>query len=126
MNRTVVTLSQTELDAYRKALKSRRSTVKSRDESRLQKAWDLARRGAAILKKDFGVIRVVAFGSLTQPVLFHKWSDVDLAVWGLVERDYYRAVGILQSLDSSIEVDLVSYESASQSLQKAIQQGQEI
>jgi predicted nucleotidyltransferase len=68
----------------------------------------------------------VAFGSLTQPALFHKRSDVDLAVWGLAEPDYYRAVGILQGLDSSIEVDLVEYESASHSLQETIQHGAEL
>jgi predicted nucleotidyltransferase len=126
MNRTVTALSPTDLEAFRKALKSRPRITKSQDEARFQKAWTVARRAVAILKQDFGVKKVVAFGSLTQPALFHKHSDVDLAVWGLAERDYYRAVGILQGLDDSIEVDLIEYESASDSMQATIQQGTEL
>ena len=126
MNRTVVALSRTELEAFRKALKARPRLTKSQDEARFQKAWVIARHAAAILKKDFGVKKVVAFGSLTQPALFHKRSDVDLAVWGLDEREYFRAVGILQGLDDSIEVDLVQYENASDSMQETIQRGAEL
>ncbi len=126
MNRTVAVLSPTDLEAFRKALKTRPRLTKSQDEARFQKAWTVARRAVAILKQDFGVKKVVAFGSLTQPALFHKRSDVDLAVWGLAEGDYYRAVGILQGLDSSIAVDLIEYENASKSMQETIQMGMEL
>lgn len=126
MNRTVAALSPAELEAFRQALKARPKLTKSQDEARFQKAWTVARRAAAILKQDFGVKKVVAFGSLTQPALFHKHSDVDLAVWGLAERDYFRAVGILQGLDDSIEVDLIEYENASDSMQATIQRGTEL
>jgi len=63
---------------------------------------------------------VVAFGSLTQLPLFHARSDVDLAVWGLDERVYYRAVGHLQSMDAEISVDLVMIEDAKPSLKVII------
>jgi predicted nucleotidyltransferase len=60
-----------------------------------------------LLKEDFGATRVAVFGSLVQPRLFHSRSDIDLAVWGLPESDYYGAVGRLLSFDLS-EVELAS------------------
>ncbi len=127
MSHTVSTLSPTDLASYRKALKSRVTSTRSQAESRLKRAHEVASRAALLLKKDFGVKKVVVFGSLTQPNLFHLRSDIDLAVWGLTGRDYYRAVGILQSLDSSIEVDLIAFEDATESIQSTIlREGKEL
>jgi predicted nucleotidyltransferase len=126
MERTVTALPTIELDAYRKAIKASRRLGKGGTEARFQQAWEVAKRGASILKKDFGAKKVILFGSATQPHLFHLRSDVDLAVWGLAERDYFRAVGILQSLEPTIEVDLILAEEASPRLTESIQQGKEI
>jgi len=120
MPHTVSALSSTELDVFRKALRGRVTTTRSRSDSRFKKARDVAARAAALLKKDFGVKKTVAFGSLTQPHLFHSHSDIDLAVWGLSGREYFRAVGVLQSLDPEIEVDLITFEDASPSMQETI------
>ncbi|MEW5939439.1 MAG: nucleotidyltransferase domain-containing protein [Chloroflexota bacterium] len=126
MDQTVSAMTPAKLAAYRKALLTRQKLTKSLAEARLQKAWGVARRGAAILKSDFGAKKVMVFGSVTQPELFHARSDVDLAVWGLAEREYFRAVGILQGLDASIGVDVVLAEDASPQLAKAIEEGQEL
>lgn len=96
-------------------------------DSRFQKASDIASRAAIILKRDFGVKKVLVFGSLVHPHLFHAHSDIDLAVWGLTGRDYYRAVGILQGLDPDISVDIIAFEEASKSMQETIlREGKEI
>ncbi len=73
------------------------------------------------MRTEFQVTKVVAFGSLTQPELFHQRSDVDLAVWDLDERLYFRAVGRLQGLDPRIGVDLVMFDDGKPSLRAAIQ-----
>jgi len=73
-----------------------------------------------ILRKQFGVTKAVLFGSITFPSLFHSRSDVDIAVWGLTGGAYYRAVGVLQSLDPEIGVDLIAFEDASPALQEVI------
>jgi len=83
--------------------------------------WDVAYQAADLLRTEFQVSKIVAFGSLTQPELFHQRSDVDLAAWGLDERYYFRAVGRLQGLDPQIGVDLVLFDDAKPSLQAAIQ-----
>jgi hypothetical protein len=47
-------------------------------------------------------------------------SDVDLAVWGLDERDYLRAVAAVTGLDREIAVDLIAVEEAPESLRDLI------
>jgi len=127
MSRTVSTLAQTDLDLYRKALRDRMEATRSYADSRLKKALELASRAASILKEEFNVKKVVAFGSIVNPRLFHAHSDVDIAVWGLAGRRYYRAVGILQSLDAEIAVDVVAFEDASKSIQETIlREGKEL
>jgi predicted nucleotidyltransferase len=50
---------------------------------RQQEGWEAARKVAQMLKDDFGVERVVLFGSLLDPERMGDRSDIDLAVWGL-------------------------------------------
>lgn len=80
------------------------------------RAWKVARQAEALLHERFKVNRVVVFGSLVRSDLFHPRSDVDLAVWGLDEKEYYRAVAQLLALDPTIEIDLVMAEDAPASL----------
>ena len=82
--------------------------------------WEVAREAAVLLQTEFGVERVVAFGSLVDKLLFHVRSDVDLAVWGLPEKVYYRAVGRLQALDTAVAVDLIRIEETPATLQAVI------
>jgi predicted nucleotidyltransferase len=79
------------------------------------------------LKAEFGVKKLMLFGSLLHPALFHDRSDVDLAVWGLSGRAYYRAVSVLLDIEPSISVDLIAFEDARPALQTVIlQEGREI
>jgi predicted nucleotidyltransferase len=119
MSRTVSELSPVELELYRNALRNRKR-VKTLASERLKRARKVARRAAKILKEEFGVSKVVLFGSTVQPSLFHSRSDVDLAVWGLGENLYFRAVSVLLSIDPEIGVDLIEFEFASPSMQATI------
>ncbi|MEP7135177.1 MAG: nucleotidyltransferase domain-containing protein [Chloroflexota bacterium] len=112
-------LHPVDLDVYRKVLKSRK-LPKSLAVARLKQARKTVRRAVLTLKKQFGVKKVVLFGSMINPSLFHSRSDIDIAVWGLKGREYYRAVGVLQALDTEIGIDLIAYEDASPSLRKVI------
>jgi predicted nucleotidyltransferase len=109
------------MEAYRQAARRRIQARRRTRDRRRDRAWQLARRAATLLKEEFGATRVAVFGSLVQSRLFHLRSDIDLAVWGLPERDYYRAVGRLLSLDPDISFDLIEVEFASQRLRKRIQ-----
>jgi uncharacterized protein len=61
-------------------------------------AWELARQAAEKLKTEFGIERVMVFGSLTQADRFTQWSDIDLAAWGLTDRNWLKAMGAARYL----------------------------
>jgi uncharacterized protein len=120
MARTASSLTQKEVASYRRAAllvkPKRRGDIKAR---RLR-AWRVARKAAKILKTEFGAEKVMLFGSLVHPTLFHERSDVDLAVWGLSGREYYRAVSVLLDIEPSISIDLIAFEDARRGLQDVI------
>lgn len=105
---------------YQTTARRRQAEEQCRLTQRYERAWALARQAAALLREQFGAERVAVFGSLAHRELYHAQSDVDLAVWGLDQRQYYRAVAQVQDLDTSFEVDLVSVEEAAASLQSRI------
>jgi predicted nucleotidyltransferase len=110
------------LAIYRQTAQARQQARRAAIEARRQRAWQVARSAAALLRYDFGVTRVVAFGSIASEKLFHVHSDIDLAVWGLDERVYFRSVGVLQGLDPEFSLDLIRFEEASPALQETILQ----
>ena len=85
---------------------------------------ETAKHAARILRQEFGVRRVVLFGSMLQPKI-HEDSDIDLAVWNLSKSDYFQAVGKLQGL-SEFEIDLIEAENAPDYIIEAIAQGIEL
>lgn len=83
---------------------------------REERAWDLARQAAALLRKQFGATRIVVFGSLVHPSMFTLWSDVDIAAWDIQPQDTLRAIGAVFDLDADIQVNLVDVGTASTEL----------
>jgi hypothetical protein len=61
------------------------------------------------LAKSYGIDRVVAFGSAIKPGRFHERSDVDVAVSGLANEDYF---SFMSALSNAIkrDVDVVQIE----------------
>ena len=112
-------ITQEEMEVYRRSARER---VRRRQEElagRQQRAWEVARQSAVILKKEFGASRVVLFGSLLHPKLFHARSDVDLAAWDV--QHYFRAVARLLDLDPEIEINLAPIEDVRPELRTVIE-----
>ena len=109
------------MDTYRRTARRRRADAEYRPQQRLSQAWAVARKAADLLRECFAAQHVTAFGSLVHPERFHTRSDVDLAAWGLDERDYLRAVAAVTGLDREISVDLIAVEEAPQSLRERIE-----
>lgn len=84
----------------------------------------IAKKAAIMLKVEFGASRVVLFGSLLSHT-FHENSDIDLAVYNLPEKSYFKAVSKLLGL-SEFEIDLVEVQSARPEIVAAIVQGKEL
>lgn len=94
------------------------------DKSFHQKAWQIAKKAAQVLQQKYQVKKVILFGSLLDINKFRSCSDIDLAVWGLSNSNYYRALSELLDLTSDFSFDLVQFESAPLNLQqKILQQG---
>jgi len=109
-------ISEKDMAAYRASAESRWHEEQQRLSMRYDRAWIFAHKAADMLKKQFGADRVAVFGSLVHKELFHQNSDIDLAVWGIKEKEYFRAVSGLMDLDSEISADLVMTEDAKPSL----------
>jgi predicted nucleotidyltransferase len=111
-----------QMTGYREGYRRRRAQRQQAMSARHARAWQVARAAATLLKEQFGAAQVAVFGSVLRPERFHERSDVDLAVWGLDERMYLKAVSQLLDLDPEISVDLVEAEFAAPRLRAVIEQ----
>jgi len=109
-HRTAKDLSPKELAQYRQRLDQHFQNRKV-DEALLQRAWQTAHRIATMLYKDFGATQVAVFGSLTKRESFTKWSDIDIAVWGISSDKYFRAVWEAEDISRLFKLDLIDFES---------------
>jgi len=82
-------------------------------------AKNIAKRIAAELKKHFGAHRVVLFGSAARGNI-HAKSDIDIAVWGIPAKDFYRAVAFATGYNNEWKVDMVDVEDCRETLKQSI------
>ena len=119
---TQLELSPEKIAIYR-ATAQRRYQQESMSIMRRRKiAWRIAREAAQLLREQFKVSRVVVFGSLVRENGFTRWSDVDIAAWGIAPEDTFRAIGAVMDLDTEIPVNLVDVNTARPALLAAIEQ----
>lgn len=93
---------------------------------RQKKGLELAKKCANFLKEKYGVTKVVLFGSLLDYEQMTPHSDIDLAVWGLPEKDHFKAVGFLLEIADNFSIDLVEIQHARSYILSAINQGVEL
>ncbi len=90
--------------------------IKEDEEKRLglfREAGDAAARAARILVDEFDAKRVYLFGSLLTSEDFTERSDIDLAVEGLRDELYFKALNrVWDVLPEGMELDLVPIEDA--------------
>ncbi len=117
MARTALELTSDELRSYRPD--SRLSEWQT--EERWERAWEQARIAARLLREEFGVTRVVAFGSLAHRDWFSPWSDIDLAAWEIPVDQFYRAVAVVTGISQDFQVNLVAPENCRTSMRQSIE-----
>jgi len=112
--------SKKSLKTYQSTAHKRKITNQIQINQRYEKAWKTARQLSKILKEEFDVSETYIFGSLvySKPELFHIYSDIDIAVRGLNNNEYYHAVARL--MDCDFKVDLIMMESTSDQLRQRI------
>lgn len=106
------------LEPYLATLRRRDDALRIAGVQRAEAARARLPEVVRILVEDFGVQRVILFGSLRWGTL-HETSDIDLAVTGLAPESYWRA---LDRVTRAAErpVDLVPLDEASASLRARI------
>jgi len=109
------------LALYRKTALRRQEQLLSERLSLQEQAWVAARRAADLLREKFGVTRIVVFGSLVHPGCFTRWSDIDLAAWGIAPKDTLRAIGVVMDLETPYEINLVDIQTARPAILKVIE-----
>lgn len=115
-------LSADDLAVYRRSAERLREEDRAAELVRREEAWRLARLAAGLLKERFLATRVVAFGSLVaEERSFSRWSDVDVAAWGIAPADTFRAIGAVMDLSSEPMVNLVDVNTCAPSLLAAIE-----
>ena len=114
-------LTPEQLAPYREAAQQRYKREQEALVRREASAWGAARLAAETLRQQFGVERVVLFGSLTRPGTFTHWSDVDIAAWGIAVTDTFKAIGVVMDLDTEVPVNLVDVNCCKPSILAAIE-----
>ena len=109
-----------EMQRYQRTARVRWQAERRRQDARRDRAVQLARQAAELLKERYGAQRVVLFGSVTHPDRFNEWSDVDLAAWGLTSSLWLRAIGAVRQLSDEIELNVVDTACCSSELLVAI------
>jgi uncharacterized protein len=118
---TALELSRKELMPYVKALRRHKHPEPTAEQIfQREELIRRARKAAQILKEKYGATRVVLFGSLAHQEWFHSSTDVDIAVDGLVDGDYWKAWGDVEELFPGYRLDFVDWGMASESLQRTI------
>jgi predicted nucleotidyltransferase len=105
---TLRTWTPEELDVYRATAIRLREQDREAEKERRERAWIAARAAAELLRSRFNATRVVVFGSLArEETSFTRWSDIDIAAWGLAARDSLTALGVVLDMDTGFEMNLV-------------------
>ncbi|MDZ7697277.1 MAG: nucleotidyltransferase domain-containing protein [Deltaproteobacteria bacterium] len=122
MAKTALQSTHEELKQYIRVASQRALPVPSLDaKEKSNRLLERAKKVAAILKSQFGVRRVILFGSLAAEPWNGVGSDIDLAIEGLEKASYWEAWRVTEEEMIDYPVDLVEIESASESLQRAIE-----
>ena len=108
--------SPEKIAIYRDTAIRRQKENQSELKTRKDRAWKLARQAAKLLREKYNVKRVVVFGSLIHEGCFTKWSDVDIAAWGIPAHLTFRAIGDVLDLDKTQEINLVDVNTCQHSL----------
>ncbi len=117
-------MSREEWKPYIEAARRRPLPPKLTPAQEIEREQVLAqvREAAAALKAQFGVKKVILFGSLADTTWFASDSDVDLAVEGLPPSDFWQTWRVVEEIIHDRPVDLIEIETARETLQRTIRQ----
>jgi predicted nucleotidyltransferase len=108
------------MNSYKATAKQRKQSAIAQTDKRWQQAQIIAQKASNFLKREYGEVEVILFGSSTQRDQFHLKSDIDLAIKGLPPEHFFKVVAQLQDLSPELKIDLVQLEYCQNSLHQLI------
>lgn len=114
-------ISPEKIAVYRETALRRLEREKGDIERRKEEAWAAARRAAIMLREQYHATRVVVFGSLVHDGCFTRWSDVDIAAWGISPEDTLLAIGAVMDMEFPLDVNLVDVNTCRPSILEMIE-----
>jgi len=121
MNKTIKDLSLEEKRKYIEARKKFEEEEKKLLDIRYEKALNLAKEISEILYKKYKAKKVILVGSLKDKELFTKWSDIDLAVAGISNKDYFKALSEVLSLSVDFKIDIIDLDSCEEEIRNRLE-----
>lgn len=114
-------LTPEQIEAYAATLRARTAETARRRRERRERAWAVSRQAAQILRSQFDVTSVWAFGSLVEGDHFTERSDIDMAATGLTPSAHIEALGRLLGLSAEFEFNLVDLDHCPEELHRAVE-----
>ena len=96
-----------EMQKYHPWQAAERYTEDSKAVALRARAMEISREAARILKKKYGAMRVVLFGSLARSSMFATTSDIDLYAEGVPGTRFFEAEAEIEEIAKGFRVDLV-------------------
>ncbi|MFQ5611922.1 MAG: nucleotidyltransferase family protein [Anaerolineae bacterium] len=121
MNGTALGVTPETMARYRATARRRAQAQQVALARRREHAWQIARRAATLLTRQFEARQVFLFGSLAHGYWFNERSDIDLAVSGLPPGAVWRAWSAMEEICEGFEINLVEMEAASDLLLQQIE-----
>lgn len=123
MSPTALDLSAHALKEYRPldAIRRRKAATNADLSKRRRRATLMARKAAELLRREFGVKKVILFGSLARHGGFTHFSDIDIAARGIPPTRFFEAVGAVTGMSAEFKIDLMDLETCSSSMRENIE-----
>lgn len=110
---------------YVQQIRQRAALRQQQTDQVYSQAWQTAHQIAHFLHQNYQPQRVILFGSLLFPQLFHLNSDIDIAVEGIPWPAYLRVWNDIEALFPQFKVDLIDISIVSSLMRQRIEaQGQ--
>jgi len=110
-----------EMQKYHPWQAAERFTEDPHIAGRRERALEISREAARVLRKKYGAKRVVLFGSLARRSLFAPASDIDLYTEGIPGNRFFEAEAEIEKIAKGFRVDLVEKKECTPQLLREIE-----
>jgi predicted nucleotidyltransferase len=110
-----------EMQKYHPWQAAERYTEDPHAEVRRERAMEISREAAHVLRNKYGATRVVLFGSLARTSLLAPTSDIDLYAEGVPGSRFFEAEAEIEKVAKGFRVDLVEPKECTPQLLKEIE-----